>query len=150
MRATPDVLNHNVETVPRLYPTVRPGALYERSRLLRRAREIDSSVPTKSGLMLGLGESDDEIRRTLEDLVSAGCMMLTLGQYLRPQNIISLWSASSPPKLSIAGKSSPCRWDSRKQRAAPLCAAPIMHMSSTKPSSERLILCCLSSWLAIK
>jgi lipoyl synthase len=85
MRAGPDVLNHNMETVPRLYPVVRPGALYERSlRLLRRAREMDPSVPTKSGLMLGLGESDDEIRRTLDDLVSAGCMMLTLGQYLQP------------------------------------------------------------------
>jgi lipoyl synthase len=87
MRAGPNVLNHNLETVPRLYPVVRPRALYERSlRLLRRAREMDPSVPTKSGLMLGLGESDDEIRRTLEDLVSAGCMMLTLGQYLQPSH----------------------------------------------------------------
>jgi len=85
MRAGPDVLNHNVETVPRLYPRVRPGAIYERSiRLLRRAREMDPSVPTKSGLMLGLGELDHEMRRTLEDLASAGCRMLTLGQYLQP------------------------------------------------------------------
>lgn len=85
MRARPNVLNHNLETVPRLYPTVRPGALYKRSlRLIRRAREMDPSVPTKSGLMLGLGESDDEVRRTLDDLVSTGCMMLTLGQYLQP------------------------------------------------------------------
>jgi lipoyl synthase len=85
MRAGPDVLNHNLETVPRLYPEVRPGALYERSlRLLRRAQELDHSIPTKSGLMLGLGESDDEIRRTLDDLVSTGCEMLTLGQYLQP------------------------------------------------------------------
>jgi lipoic acid synthetase len=85
MEARPDVLNHNVETVPRLYPMVRPGAVYERSvRLLKRAREIDPSVATKSGLMLGLGESDDEIGWTLQDLVEAGCMMLTLGQYLQP------------------------------------------------------------------
>jgi len=85
MRAGPDVLNHNVETVPRLYPRVRPGAIYERSiRLLRRARDMDLSVPTKSGLMLGLGELDHEIRRTLEDLASTGCRMLTLGQYLQP------------------------------------------------------------------
>jgi lipoic acid synthetase len=85
MEARPDVLNHNVETVPRLYPMVRPGAVYERSvRLLKRAREIDPSVATKSGLMLGLGESDDEIGWTLQDLVEAGCTMLTLGQYLQP------------------------------------------------------------------
>lgn len=85
MEARPDVLNHNVETVPRLYPTVRPGAVYTRSvRLLARARGVDPSVATKSGLMLGLGESDDEIRRTLQDLVEAGCTMLTLGQYLQP------------------------------------------------------------------
>ena len=85
LRAGPNVLNHNVETVPRLYPSVRPGAEYGRSlRLLRRARELDPSIPTKSGLMLGLGESDDELRRTLEDLLSAGCRMLTLGQYLQP------------------------------------------------------------------
>jgi lipoic acid synthetase len=85
MDARPDVLNHNVETVPRLYPTVRPGAVYERSlKLLKRARELDPPVATKSGLMLGLGESDDELARTLHDLVAAGCTMLTLGQYLQP------------------------------------------------------------------
>ncbi|MBN2032278.1 MAG: lipoyl synthase [Deltaproteobacteria bacterium] len=85
LEAGPDVLNHNIETVPRLYPIVRPGAFYERSiRLLQRARELYPSVPTKSGLMLGLGESDDEVRRIFEDLISAGCMMLTLGQYLQP------------------------------------------------------------------
>ena len=85
MEARPDVLNHNVETVPRLYPMVRPGAVYERSlRLLKKAREIDRSVATKSGLMLGLGEADDEIGRALQDLVEAGCTMLTLGQYLQP------------------------------------------------------------------
>jgi lipoyl synthase len=85
MGARPDVLNHNVETVPRLYPTVRPGAVYERSvRLLKRARELDPAVSTKSGIMLGLGESDDEVRRTIQDLIEAGCTMLTLGQYLQP------------------------------------------------------------------
>ena len=85
LEARPDVLNHNVETVPRLYPTVRPGAIYERSlRLLKRAGQIVPSVARKSGLMLGLGESDDEIARTLQDLVEAGCTMVTLGQYLQP------------------------------------------------------------------
>lgn len=85
VEARPDVLNHNLETVRRLYSRVRPGALYERSLgLLRRAKEIDSGMAAKSGLMLGLGESPEEIRRTLRDLREAGCDLLTLGQYLQP------------------------------------------------------------------
>jgi lipoyl synthase len=83
--ARPDVLNHNLETVPRLYPLVRPGAIYSRSlELLRKAGTYDSSICTKSGLMLGLGESPEEVRETLLDLRDAGCRMLTLGQYLQP------------------------------------------------------------------
>jgi len=84
-QARPDVLNHNMETVPRLYPTVRPGADYQRSiELLRRAGHWRPRIPTKSGLMLGLGETAEEIRHTLEDLRNAGCRFLTLGQYLQP------------------------------------------------------------------
>jgi len=83
--ARPDVLNHNVETVPRLYPRVRPEAIYRRSlELLRRAGEFDPSLAVKSGLMMGLGESPEEIARTLQDLLDAGCSSLTLGQYLQP------------------------------------------------------------------
>ncbi|SMC27906.1 lipoic acid synthetase [Desulfacinum hydrothermale DSM 13146] len=83
--AGPDVLNHNVETVPRLYETVRPGARYERSlELLDRSRRHAPRLPTKSGLMLGLGETEGEIERTLQDLLEVGCSMLTLGQYLQP------------------------------------------------------------------
>jgi lipoic acid synthetase len=83
--AGPDVLNHNLETVPRLYPSVRPQAIYRRSLdLLRRAAALDSSLATKSGLMLGLGETPEEVRQTLKDLRDAGCTMLTLGQYLQP------------------------------------------------------------------
>jgi lipoyl synthase len=85
LRARPDVLNHNIETVPRLYSRVRPQADYRRSlKLLRRAEEFASLIPTKSGLMLGLGERPDEIRLTLKDLRGAGCRILTLGQYLQP------------------------------------------------------------------
>ncbi|MFZ0241219.1 MAG: lipoyl synthase [Desulfobacterales bacterium] len=85
LEARPDVLNHNIETVPRLYADVRPGAFYSRSlALLGRAREIAASVATKSGLMLGLGETDAEIRHTLRDLLDVGCRLLTLGQYLQP------------------------------------------------------------------
>jgi len=81
----PDVLNHNVETVARLYPTVRPQADYHRSlRLLRQVKACDRRIPTKSGLMLGLGESQAEILQTLTDLRENRCDILTLGQYLRP------------------------------------------------------------------
>ena len=85
LEARPSVLNHNLETVPRLYPLVRPGALFHRSlELLRLAKHIDPAIPTKSGLMLGLGESPEELKKTLSDLVEAGCSILTLGQYLQP------------------------------------------------------------------
>jgi lipoic acid synthetase len=85
LRARPDVLNHNIETVPRLYPRVRPQADYRRSlKLLRRAGEIAPGIPTKSGLMLGLGERADEIRQTLQDLRAVDGRILTLGQYLQP------------------------------------------------------------------
>ena len=85
MEARPDVLNHNMETVPRLYRRVRPGARYEQSlRLIATAHKLDSSVATKSGMMLGLGENRDEIVNTMCDLVRHDCQILTLGQYLRP------------------------------------------------------------------
>jgi lipoyl synthase len=83
--ALPDVFNHNLETVPRLYPRVRPGADYATSlELLRRFRARYPGVPTKSGLMLGLGEQRGEIEQTLRELRSHGCDLLTLGQYLQP------------------------------------------------------------------
>jgi len=85
LEARPDVLNHNIETVARLYPKVRPQASYDRSMMLiQRAREYDPAMPTKSGLMLGLGEEQSEVQKALEDLVAAGCSILTLGQYLQP------------------------------------------------------------------
>jgi lipoic acid synthetase len=83
--APPDVFNHNLETVPRLYRAVRPGADYQVSLdLLRRFSERLPGVPTKSGLMLGLGETLDEVRQTMADLRAHGCDLLTLGQYLQP------------------------------------------------------------------
>ena len=83
--ARPDVLNHNVETVPRLYRRVRPGAIYERSlQLLRRAKQLAPSMPVKTGMMLGLGESRAEVLQAMSDLVAQGTDILTLGQYLQP------------------------------------------------------------------
>jgi lipoic acid synthetase len=85
LAARPDVLNHNIETVPRLYTLVRPQARYQRSlQLLSRVQKYAPGLPIKSGLMLGLGEYSDEIRSTLKDLFDAGCRILTLGQYLQP------------------------------------------------------------------
>ncbi|WP_020176105.1 lipoyl synthase [Methyloferula stellata] len=83
--AKPDVFNHNLETVPSLYLSVRPGARYFHSlRLLQRAKELDPTLFTKSGMMLGLGEEPDEVQQVMDDLRSAGVDFLTLGQYLQP------------------------------------------------------------------
>ena len=83
--ARPDVLNHNLETVPALYVRIRPGARYFHSlRLLQQAKEMDASLFTKSGLMVGLGESRDEILQVMDDLRTADVDFLTIGQYLAP------------------------------------------------------------------
>jgi len=85
LAAGPVVFNHNIETVPRLYRKVRPGSKYDRSlAVLSAAKKISSSIPTKSGLMLGLGETIDEVKSVLHDLRTIDCDFLTLGQYLRP------------------------------------------------------------------
>lgn len=84
--ARPDVLNHNLETVKRLYPEVRPEAVYARSlELLSRVGRHAPDVAVKSGLMLGLGERPDELETALKDLLTAGCRILTIGQYLQPR-----------------------------------------------------------------
>ena len=83
--ARPDVFNHNLETVPRLYPTIRPGARYFQSlRLLDQVKQRDPGIFTKSGLMVGLGESRTEIMQVMDDLRIAGVDFLTIGQYLQP------------------------------------------------------------------
>ena len=85
LEARPDILNHNIETVRRLYRTARPGGRYDRAlQLLDRSRTCAPAIPTKSGIMVGLGEEWDEIITTLRDLRSVGCQIVTIGQYLRP------------------------------------------------------------------
>lgn len=85
MEAAPDVLNHNIETVPRLYKQVRVGARYERSlEMLAYAHELGPDIPTKSGLMVGLGETNEEVVEVLRDLRGHGVRIATIGQYLRP------------------------------------------------------------------
>jgi len=83
--ARPDVFNHNLETVPKLYPTIRPGARYYHSlRLLDRAKQLDPGLFTKSGIMVGLGETKPEVLQVMDDLRSAEVDFLTIGQYLQP------------------------------------------------------------------
>ena len=85
VEARPDVYNHNLETVPRLYPTIRPGARYYHSlRLLERVKTLDPSIFTKSGLMMGLGEERLEVHQVMDDMRTAAVDFLTLGQYLQP------------------------------------------------------------------
>ena len=85
VQAKPDVFNHNVETVPGLYPTVRPGARYFHSlRLLQRVKDIDPAMFTKSGIMVGLGETRQEVNQVMDDMRSANIDFLTIGQYLQP------------------------------------------------------------------
>jgi len=102
MEAAPDVLNHNTETVPRLYRQVRLGARYERSLdVLAHAKRVAPAIPTKSGLMLGLGEKPEEVLDVMRDLRASNVDILTLGQYLRP----------SPKHLPIVRYVSPAEFD---------------------------------------
>lgn len=109
MRERPDVLNHNTETVPRLYRQVRLGASYERSLgLLALAKSLRPEVPTKSGLMLGLGETTDEVLEVMRDLRASQVDILTLGQYLRP----------SPKHLPILRYIPPGEFDAYRRAGA--------------------------------
>lgn len=107
--AVPDVFNHNLETVPRLYRRVRPGADYQDSlRLLRDFKTRHPDVPTKSGLMLGLGEEQDAVLRVMTDLRAYGCDLLTLGQYLQPSPshlpVLRYWTPEEFERLGAAGE----------------------------------------------
>jgi lipoic acid synthetase len=107
--AVPDVFNHNLETVPRLYRKARPGADYAGSlRLLQDFKARYAAVPTKSGLMLGLGEEHEEILAVMADLRAHGCDMLTLGQYLQPSRehlpVLRYWTPDEFETLRIAGE----------------------------------------------
>ena len=106
LAARPHVLNHNTETVPRLYRRVRPQGDYARSlELLRRSRELAPWVYTKSGLMAGLGETDAEVQQVMDDLLAVDCDILTLGQYLSP----------GPKHLPVAEFVTPAQFDAWRQ-----------------------------------
>ncbi|MGB7631418.1 MAG: radical SAM protein, partial [Candidatus Deferrimicrobium sp.] len=101
--AAPDILAHNVETVPRLYPVVRKGASYGRSLdLLRRAAAMRPSLPLKSGIMVGFGETEGEVTAVFRDLFAAGCRSLTVGQYLPPsRDHLPLSEYVSPERFDL-------------------------------------------------
>ncbi len=105
----PEVLNHNIESVPRLFPRVRPKGSYPRSiELLDKVKQINPSVPTKSGIILGMGETRTEVEEVMADLREAGVDIVTLGQYLRPSQkhiaIDRFWSPEEFQELQILGR----------------------------------------------
>lgn len=104
--AKPDVIDHNVETVRRLYDTVRPGADYDRSiRVIRTVKKKAPGVFTKTGIMVGLGETDEEVFRVMDDCRAAGCDIFTIGQYLRPsQRHIEVKEYVTPEKFALYKK----------------------------------------------
>lgn len=133
MNAHPDVLNHNTETIPRLYRQVRLGARYERSLdILRYAKQVRPKIPTKSGLMLGLGETQAEVLRVMQDLRDHNVEILTLGQYLRPSQkhlpILRYVPQEEFDEYKHAG---------RKMGFAHVEAGPLVRSSYHADSSER-------------
>ncbi|HME87672.1 MAG TPA: lipoyl synthase [Chthoniobacterales bacterium] len=104
--AGPDIYNHNMETVERLTPLVRSRAKYRTSlRVLRRAKELSPKTVTKSGIMLGLGETEPEIFQTMDDLREVGCQVLTMGQYLRPTpNHLPVLEFITPQQFDLYGE----------------------------------------------
>jgi len=121
--AAPDVLNHNTETVPRLYRLVRPGARYERTLELL-ARSASRGLPTKSGIMVGLGERLGEVRQVFSDLAAVGCDLVTVGQYLQP----------SPAHLPVARYYAPAEYpalaeDGERLGLAHVEAGPLVRSS---------------------
>ena len=107
--AKPDVFNHNLETVPRLYPTIRPGARYFRSlRLLERVKDVDPTIFTKSGMMVGLGETIEEVAQVMDDMRAAQIDFITIGQYLQPTPkhapVMKWWTPEEFEKLTKMAK----------------------------------------------
>ena len=119
--ARPDVLNHNIETVPRLYSVARRGSRYDRSLgLLARSRQIAPGIPTKSGMMVGLGESFEELCGVLGDLASVGVDLATIGQYLRPTKDHLRVARFYTPEEFAALKREGLRWGIRHVESGPL------------------------------
>jgi lipoic acid synthetase len=134
----PQVLNHNIETVPRLYPKVRPQAVYQRSLdLISRAHE--KGLITKSGIMLGLGETQREILHVMDDLRAAGCQLLTMGQYLAPSKLHHPVRRYVPPEEFDDFKTEALRRGFKAVASAPLVRSSFrakeLHQAALEPMS---------------
>ena len=121
----PDIYNHNLETVERLTPLVRSRAKYRTSlQVLRRAKELSSKTVTKSGVMLGLGETEPELFQTMDDLREVGCQVLTMGQYLRPsRNHLPVIEYITPEQFELYGEIA------RKKGFAHVASGPLVRSS---------------------
>jgi lipoic acid synthetase len=143
MDAQPEILNHNTETVPRLYRTVRPQARYLRTlELLQRARQMDSEALTKSGIMVGLGESWDEILQVMDDLRAHEVDIMTIGQYLQPSRfhlpIVRYYTPDEFARLKEEGEARGFKW----MESGPLVRSSYhadgqAHLSPRFPAAQR-------------
>jgi lipoyl synthase len=125
LEAQPEVLNHNTETIPRLYRRVRPQGSYERTlELLQRSHQLAPSVYTKSGIMVGLGETDAEVQQVMRDLRSVNCDILTIGQYLQPTS----------KHLSVQEFVTPAQFDAWKQLGESLGFLQVVSSPLTRSS----------------
>ena len=125
LKAAPEVLNHNTETVPRLYRKIRPQGNYERSlQLLRRTRELTPWIYTKSGIMVGLGETDAEVQAVMQDLRAVECDILTIGQYLQP----------SPKHLAVQEFITPARFNAWRELGESLGFIQVVSTPLTRSS----------------
>jgi lipoic acid synthetase len=125
LKAAPEVLNHNTETVPRLYRKIRPQGNYERSlQLLRRTRELNPWIYTKSGIMVGLGETDAEVQAVMQDLRAVECDILTIGQYLQP----------SPKHLAVQEFITPARFNTWRELGESLGFIQVVSTPLTRSS----------------
>ena len=135
--AAPDVLNHNVETVPRLYKLARHGGRYERTlELFDRARAAAPALLTKSGIILGLGEEHEELLATMEDLRGVGVRLLTLGQYLRPSPEASADRALLPPRGVRRAGGGGARHGIRPRRGWPARALVVPRQAPVRAGHE--------------
>jgi lipoic acid synthetase len=115
VEAKPEILGHNLETVPRLYPRVRPQAVYRRSlEVIRAAKDMDQDLLGKSGIMIGLGETRDEVLELMDHLLEVGCDILTIGQYLRPSRthlqVVRYYTPEEFDGFREAGYAAGFRW----------------------------------------
>jgi lipoic acid synthetase len=140
VEARPDILNHNTESVPRLYPRMRPKAKFERSmELLRRVREMAPTMVTKSGIMVGVGETHDEILEVFRRLREQDCDVLTVGQYMRPDEKHLAVERYYTPAEFLALKQEALAMGFRHVESGPLVRSSYHAASQVPPMADRVL-----------